>query len=116
MRETNWTRCLLRYGRSQNLKYIVPIQMLISIDCLCPVVSIRFDNEPIIGMNVSCFIGRMMTRSNAIDVASPCTSAKSISIVLWSRWKSEIHKVGDGGLTAAAVDISHGSLVLSVGA
>jgi hypothetical protein len=98
------------------LQYVIPIQMLVSIDSLCPVVSIRFDNEPIIGMNVSCFIGRMMTRSNPIDVASPRTSAKSISIVLWSRWKSEIHKMGDGGLTAATIDISHGSLVLSVGA
>jgi hypothetical protein len=116
VRETNWTGRLLRYGRSQNLKYIIPIQMLISIDSLRLVVSIRFDNEPIIGMNVSCFIGRMMTRPNAIDVTSPGSSTKSISIVLWSRWKSEIHKMGDGGLTTAAVDISHGSLVLSVGA
>ena len=85
--------------------------MLIRIDCLRLVITIRLNNESVIGVNVPCFVRRMMPGTNAIDVASPCATSKGTSVVLRSRWEGEIHKMGDRSLAAAAVGIPHGSLV-----
>ncbi len=67
----------------------------------------------IIYVNVSRLVTRVVARSNAVDVSSPCSSLDRVSIVLGSGRESEIHQMGNGGLTSAAVCVPHSSLLLS---
>jgi hypothetical protein len=103
--------------------------VLIGIDSLGFVISIGFDDEPVIRMDVSrafrsclgqdlqflpCLITRMMTRSNPIDIASSCSPSKCVPIILGSRGKGKVHEMGDGGLASATIGIPYSSLVLLV--
>jgi len=75
------------------------------------VVSIGFDNEPVICMDVPrwcksrpihcCLIAlprriaRMMTRSDTIDIASPRASHECVTVVLGARRKGYVHQMRD---------------------
>lgn len=48
-------------GRNKNLENVVPIDVNVSIDGLKVVVGSGIDNKPIIGMDISSFIRRMVS-------------------------------------------------------
>jgi hypothetical protein len=104
--------------------------MLVRIYSLLFVVTIRFDDEAVIGMDISTrmsemstvqkrvaiprFVTRMVARSDAINIPSPSTSTKSVTVILRWRRKAEVHQMSNGGLTSPAIGIPHGSLGLLV--
>ena len=70
-------------------------------------------DEPIWEMehDAPCLIAGMVAGPNTIDVPPSCSASNGVSVILRSRGKSEVHKMGNRSLTPAAVGISHGTLL-----